>query len=239
MTGRESVPNGPEKRNPEMSDQQSFHANITQSHSVEIDVETWERGATYRWFRAYAKPHYAITCRVDVSHLMQRRKAEGVSPYRACLYAIGAGIHAVPELCMRFRDETVVRHSRVELSMTVPRSSGGFTYAYVPWREDFARFDRETNALITRASEGEGSSPIAETADAVVFLSCLPWLDFTGLDQAVIGPDDCIPRVSWGKIVSNGARHEMAVNVQVHHALVDGAHLGGFFDALQGALDTI
>ncbi|MEO0905448.1 MAG: CatA-like O-acetyltransferase, partial [Pseudomonadota bacterium] len=84
-----------------------------------VDLETWPRAAQFHFFRSYQQPHYATTSRLDVTRLMAR-KADGLSPYRACLYAIGAGLHAVPELCMRFRGDIVVAHDMVTLSMTVP-----------------------------------------------------------------------------------------------------------------------
>ena len=71
-----------------------------------VDLASWARADQFRFFRTYQKPHYAVTVRLDLGHVM-KRKAEGVSSYRACLYGIGAGLHHVPELCMRFRGEEV------------------------------------------------------------------------------------------------------------------------------------
>ena len=47
------------------------------------------------------------------------------------------------------------------------------------------------------------------------------------------GPQDCIPRIAWGKIAADGERWAMPVAVQVHHALVDGRHIGQFFEKLE------
>jgi len=53
-------------------------------------------------------------------------------------------------------------------------------------------------------------------------------------------PDQCIPRVSWGRFVANQqGRQSMAITIEVHHVLVDGLHVGGFFAAGQGALDAL
>jgi chloramphenicol O-acetyltransferase type A len=72
----------------------------------------------------------------------------------------------------------------------------------------------------------------------LAYLSCLPWIDFTALDNALPGPDDCIPRFSWGKFVeASDGRWSCPVAVQVHHALVDGLQVGQFFEAAQKSLD--
>ena len=206
----------------------------------EIDLQSWPRAETYRLFRSYLKPHYAITSRIDVTRLVAELKPAGVSPYRACLYAIGAGVHAVPELRMRFRGDSVVEHDAVELSMTVPRDDGTFAYAYVPFQADWPAFDRDALALMDAAAAAGGLAANTGFRDDLAYLSCLPWLDFTALDNALPGPDDCIPRISWGRFVEDGnGRHSMAVAVEVHHALVDGMHLGQYFAAMQAALDGI
>jgi chloramphenicol O-acetyltransferase type A len=207
---------------------------------TKVDLETWPRAAQFAWFRAYDRPHYATTVRLDVTHLITTRKPAGVSPYRACLYAIGCGLHAVPELRMRFRGDEVFAHDMLYLSMTVPTDRGAFNYAYVPFCTPFAAFDETAAQLISDAARSDGLNANAGAQDDVAYLSCMPWLDYTGLNNAMPGPDDCIPRVSWGKFVQDAAgRWRMAMTLEVHHALVDGAQVGAFFNATQDALDRI
>jgi len=197
-----------------------------------VDLETWRRAAQFRFFRSYQQPHYATTTRLDVTHLMGR-KTDGISVYRGCLYAIGAGLHAVPELCMRFRDDVVVAHDMVTLSMTVPTDAGSFGYAYVPYVADFSAFDAQAKNLIAEVARGSTLAANSGERDDLAYLSCMPWLDYTSINNALPGPDDCIPRVTWGKIVERDGRKEMAMTLEVHHALVDGAQVGAYFNAVQ------
>lgn len=204
-----------------------------------VDLDTWVRADQFRFFRTYERPHYATTARIDVTHLL-RRKGEGVSPYRGSLFAIGAGIHAVPELCMRFQGEVVTQHDRIDLSMTVPTRAGSFRYAYVPFDPDFARFDALAARLIAEAAEGGALNANTVAREDVAYLSCMPWLDYTAINNALPHAGDCIPRVSWGKFVEGPeGRWSMAMTIEVHHALVDGQQVGQFFAAVQQAVDTI
>ncbi len=208
--------------------------------AVEVDLATWARVDQFRFFRGYAKPHYAVTSRVDVSRLMARRGEAALPIYRTCVWVIGAGIHAVPELTMRFRGDRVVRHDRVELSATVPLADGNFRYGYLPFHADRAAFDAEAARIIAAVAAGGALNANDGTRDDLAYLSCMPWLDYTSLNNALPHGDDCIPRVSWGKIVDEGAgRHRMAMTIEVHHALVDGRQVGAFFAAVQAALETI
>ena len=205
-----------------------------------VDLSTWARADQFRFFRTYDKPHYAVTSRIDITHLMARRKELGLSPYRTCVYAIGAGVHAVPELRMRFTGERVTIYDRIELSMTVPLPDGNFRYAYVPYDPDRATFDRQMAEITERvAASTELNANYGERND-LAYLSCMPWLDYTSINNALPGPDDCIPRISWGKFVEGpDGRWSMAMTIEVHHALVDGRQVGDYFSAVQAALDAI
>lgn len=204
-----------------------------------VDLDTWPRADQFRLFRTYARPHYAVTTRLDITHLITTCKPQGLSPYRACLFAIGCGLHVVPELLMRFRGETVVQHDTIALSMTVPTDAGSFNYAYVPFDPDFKRFDAQSARLINAAKTQDGLGANTGQTDAVAYLSCMPWLDYTSINNAMPGPEDCIPRVSWGKFVQSGDCWDMAMTLEVHHALVDGQQVGAYFDAVQTTLSGI
>ncbi len=207
--------------------------------SATIDIETWERAPQFRLFRPYARPHYAVTVRQDVTRLIEIRKPQGVSVYRACLFAIGAGLDAVPALKQSFEGDVVTQHDAVSMSMTVPRPDGTYGLGYLPFDASFDRFDKMAQQRIARVRDDTDFQPFAAVEGAVAYVSCLPWFDFTSLDQAVRDAEDCIPRVACGKIVPEGDRWRMAMSVQVHHALVDGAHLGPFFDTVQATLNEV
>lgn len=205
-----------------------------------VDLDRWARADQFRFFRGYGKPHYAVTSRIDIDHLMDRRRAGGISPYRACIFAIGAGIHAVPELRMRFRGDMVTEYDSIELSMTVPLADGNFRYAYVPFHAQFAAFDDTAARIIRETAAGGSLNANAGERDDLAYLSCMPWLDYTSINNALPGPDDSIPRVSWGRFVEGRDGHwSMAMTIEVHHALVDGRQVGQYFDAVQTALNAL
>lgn len=206
--------------------------------SREIDLGTWPRAETFRLFRGYARPHFAITARMDATALMSGGERR-LPVFRACLWALGAGLHRVEALRRRFSGDRVVVHDRLSLSPAIARDAGGFGYGYLDWHPDYARFEAEARPRIADVRAGAELRPNAGRDD-VAYLSCLPWLDYTALDNALPDAQDCIPRVSWGRIVpATGGRHEMAVTLQVHHAVVDGEDAAAFFAEAGRALATL
>ena len=206
----------------------------------DIDLATWSRSGQFNLFRTYDRPHFATTARVDVTALMTEAKPRGVSPYRAFVHAIGAGVHAVPALKMRFQGDRVMQYEAISLSATVPRPGDSFGYCYIPFIADWAEFDASCKTIIDETAKGADLGANTGERLDLAYLSCLPWLDFTALDNALPGPEDCIPRFSWGKFVENPeGRWSCAIAVQVHHALVDGLQVGQFFEAAQTSLDRL
>ena len=204
--------------------------------ATEIDLATWDRAENFRFFRTFAQPHFAITARVDVTALMASRTANGTNIFRGCLWALGAGLNASPDLRTRFRGDVVTQFDRINVSPVVSMPDGSFRFAYIPWDPDWPTFDVRADAIIADIRAGTGLNPDESATDAVGYLSAVPWVDFTSLANAMPGPDDPIPRVAWGKIVPKGDGYDMAACVELHHAIADGRHAGQFFDATQTAL---
>ena len=69
--------------------------------------------------------------------------------------------------------------------------------------------------------------------DDYLFLSAMPWVSFTGVQHAMhYHPGDSVPRITWGKFFEQNEKVLMPVSVQAHHALVDGRHMGHYFEFL-------
>jgi chloramphenicol O-acetyltransferase type A len=200
-----------------------------------IDLDTWSRADQFRFFRGFDRPHYAITARVDVSRL----KASGLPLFRTSLWCIGAGLHAVPALRTRFQGDVVTEYDTLDLSPTIAVGDD-FRYTYMRWSADRSTFDTMSRDAIDALGAG---APLGandgQTKQDVAYLSCVPWLDYTALDNAMPDTDDCIPRVGWGKIVPKGDGFDMAMTLQVHHALVDGRQVSRFFEATQARFDAL
>lgn len=203
----------------------------------EIPLETWSRRETFALFAQFQKPQYAITSRLDVTDLLNRCTQTGASSYLACIHAIGAALHAVPELSTRIRAGRVVQHDRITLSPTLQFPDGRLGFAYLDWQADRDAFTQSARANIAQAlADGRQKDGISGS-DGVAFLSCLPWLDFTAIDNPARDASDSIPRISWGRYTPQAdGRTTMAVGIQAHHGLVDGFHLGQFFTAMQAAV---
>ena len=72
-----------------------------------------------------------------------------------------------------------------------------------------------------------------------VYCSALPWISFTGHKEPRSSNSDSITRLAFGKFIEKENTLKMPVSITVNHALIDGYHVGLFFENYQKALDTI
>jgi chloramphenicol O-acetyltransferase type A len=65
-------------------------------------------------------------------------------------------------------------------------------------------------------------------------MSVIPWVSFTSFMHPMhLDPPDSVPRFAWGRFYKEGKVMKMPLDVQVHHALMDGIHLGRFYSEVQ------
>jgi chloramphenicol O-acetyltransferase type A len=203
-----------------------------------IDMATWPRKSQYDFFKQLPAPHFSITSSVSVAKLVHQRDLEGISLFNAILYCIMTAANAVPELRLRFREDTVVEHDLVHASATVPIDGDRFAFCGIKYVPEWEAFNASCVDALEKAKQQNELQEHIDNSDEWIFLSCLPWMNFTALTNPNGGPDDCIPRISWGKLDNQGSNWTIPVAVQVHHALVDGVHVGKFYQALAENIAT-
>ena len=201
-----------------------------------IDMEGWPRRAHHDLFRSFEQPQYAVTVNVGCDGVRERARALGVPLSMLVGHAITAAVNAVPALRQRLRPGGVAEHEVVHPSMTVMGAGDVFAFCPMEYREDLAAFVRDNAAAITRAVADPGVD-VAYDDDDRVFITAIPWFAFTSFTHPVRSrAADCVPLVAWGRITTHDGQERMPVNVQVHHALVDGAHVAAFFARLEEQL---
>ena len=153
----------------------------------------------------------------------------------ACWFAIQRAVHEVPALRQRLRPEGVIEHEQVRIGATAIRENQTFTYVYYPHRERFSAF--------VTAAQAEQKERLAQPGllpdlgdDDLMHCTVVPWVRFTGLKHARHGAPSSVPKIALGRATEEGDGVRMPVNVQAHHALVDGVHIGAFLSALERLL---
>lgn len=97
----------------------------------------------------------------------------------------------------------------------------------------FEDFLEDAKARQEEAKHHHGFVGTQEDETPLLFFSCVPWVAFTQVIQPAPIPADCNPRIVYGKFIKEGDRILMPVGIQANHALVDGRHIGKFYQAFE------
>jgi chloramphenicol O-acetyltransferase type A len=73
--------------------------------------------------------------------------------------------------------------------------------------------------------------------DDLIYFTVLPWVSFTSFAHArTPGRGESVPRIAFGKFINENERIMLPISVEVHHALMDGLHVGRYLNGLEEAL---
>lgn len=203
-----------------------------------LDLNSWNRKAQFAFFRTYEQPFFNICAPVDVTRLLAFVKERRGSFFRTSLFLSTKATNAIESFRYRIRESGVVVHDKVHPGSTILNDDETFGFCYFDFREPFSEFDRHVEEVLRRYRSREGELDPRDDRDDLIHYSIIPWIAFTSFKHArKTGREDSIPKIVFGKYFASGEYMRMPVSVEVHHALMDGIHVGKYFHLLQSYFD--
>jgi chloramphenicol O-acetyltransferase type A len=202
-----------------------------------LDVETWPRRALFEFYRDFDKPYFNVCLRLDVTNLRRElRNHPGVSVSLTYHYLALRAANEIEQFRYRLRDGKVLVHEVINGGTTLMLPNETFTLVYFDYKNSFAEFMKDA----TRAVEEMRRNPTFEPRhedDARIHCTTLPWISFTSFSHARNWrSEDSVPKISFGKFTEENGRTLMPFSVEVHHALVDGLHVGRYIARIEEML---
>lgn len=200
-----------------------------------IDVANWARREHFEHFRRYEEPYHGVVFEVDMTATYEAAKARGQSVFLHYLYRTVRAAQAVEAFRLRLEGEAVYCYERLHAGSTLARRDHTFGFGFIPYHEEVDVFVANGLQEMARIEATTGLAMDEHTPRLdVIHCSPLPWLPFTGLTHArPFHRPDSVPKISFGKLQKRQGHVWLPVAVNVHHALVDGYHVGLFYEALQ------
>lgn len=203
-----------------------------------IDMQKWSRKDHYNYFKGLDYPHFNICGNLDITKFYKYTK-ENKSPFFiSFLYVATKTANSIKEFRFRIREDKIVEHETVSPSFTVMTNNEVFSFCTAKFINEFDEFKISTLKEIEKVK----NNAIIEDEpgrDDLLYITSIPWVSFTNITHPIhMNPVDSIPRISWGKYFEENGKVKLPLSVQVHHALVDGVHVGEYFNTIQEILDS-
>lgn len=200
-----------------------------------LDVAAWSRRHHFEFFKDYHNPFFNICTNVDVTPLLSLTRAtKDISFLVAYHFFSIKAANEVEPFRYRLRGERVLVHERIHAGTTLLLADENFSFAYFDYTENFEDFHTNAKAAIESAKAGGVQLYQRAERDDLIYHSVIPWATFTSISHARKGErQESVPKISFGKYRADGGRTMMPVSVEVHHALMDGLHVGRYFERLE------
>lgn len=199
-----------------------------------LDLKTWHRRELFEFFIDYANPYFNVCVNLDVTGLLAFvRDRPGLRTSVAIHYFALRAANETEPFRYRLKDRNVIVYDVINGGTTVLLPNESFAYAYFDYHLDFDKFVAGMNKALDELLNSDGKLK-PTMRDDVIFNTTLPWISFTSFSHArTPGRGESVPRFVFGKFTKENERIMMPFSVEVHHALVDGLHVGRYLERFE------
>jgi chloramphenicol O-acetyltransferase type A len=204
-----------------------------------LNLETWNRKQHFEHFSQLLDPYFAVTVNVDVTNAYSISKEKNIPFFVMYLHACMKAINLTDNFRYRITSDNRIRiYDVIHASATIMRPDKTFGFSFIHFSDNLNEFHDNFKKEKARILNSTDLFPPINS-DNCVYCSALPWINFTGHKEPKNSESDSITRLAFGKFVEKENTLIMPVSITVNHALIDGYHVGLFFENYQKALDTI
>ena len=196
-----------------------------------IDFNKYPRKQHFDYFRSLQYPYVGVSVEVDVTDVYNYAKRNNRSFFLSFLHAVALAADSVEQFRHRIHEGMIVQYDECPTSHTELLEDGSYCYCTLHHHMDLdSYFEKAEKERIACLNNGINED---DDVESMYFITSLPWLNYTSLIQPVAGNDESNPRISWGKYIeTEDNKVMMPVTVLAHHSLVDGIHIGLFYENL-------
>lgn len=202
-----------------------------------LDIDSWARKNHFLLYKQFEEPFFGVCVEVDCTRAYKVAKENGYPFFLYYLYQSLAAANSIEPFRYRISDDEVMVYNRVDASPTINRADGTFGFGYMDYYESFEEFLAEARSEISRVQSATDLQPTSSENNTIHY-SSIPWIAFTSLSHARrFSSGDSCPKITFGKMSEKEGRLLMPLAVHVHHALMDGYHVGQFIEEYQNLLN--
>lgn len=203
-----------------------------------VDVENWARKQSFEHFKNYDQPFFSITANLDATKLYNFCKENKLSFSIANLFCSIKAANEIREFRIRLIDEKPVEFDEIHATQTILNDDETFSFCYFENKNDIFEYDRAGKIAVSKYKELKTLDVESERLD-LIYYSVIPWISFTSFKNAITRDRfQTVPRIVFGKMFEENGRKFLPQSVEVHHAVMDGIHVGKYFGKIQERFDA-
>lgn len=198
------------------------------------EVKNFKRQDLFDMYNSRTNPFSFVTTRIDITNIYNLCKTKK-HHYASIAYFLTKAMNNVDEFKYRYIDGKIYKCDVIRPSFTDildDNTIGFYTCEMLDDYDEFLEhFDKIKKQFLKREYK-------AEPVQDVVWISCQPWFNFTG----VVPPFDksiTIPQLIWDRFTFEGDKCFINLMIMVHHGFADGYHIGKLIQNIEKIIDSL
>lgn len=205
----------------------------------EVEIEKWKRKETFEFFRNFENPFFNLTAPVDATNLYRFCKNHQLSFSLSILFYSIQTVNEIPEFRLRLIEGKLVEFEKIHATQTILNEDETFSFCYFELQDNIFEFNESGKQSIAKYKQLKTFDVEAERLD-LIYYSVIPWVSFTSFKNATrLDFSQTVPRIVFGKFFEENGKIKLPHSVEVHHSMMDGIHVGKYFNLLQKKLDNL
>ena len=152
----------------------------------------------FRHFLTMQQPCVSITVQVDITDWLSRLKASGCPFFLSFQYAVVRAANRIPEFRQRIVDDKIVEYDYCNPSYIVSLPDDTYRYCNVNVNQPFAQYLKESRVKQDAALHSEHLEEEEGDVLGLLFISCVPWFNYTEAMMPYPGGSFSNPSFCWG-----------------------------------------
>jgi chloramphenicol O-acetyltransferase type A len=196
-----------------------------------IDLDNYNRKELFNSFKDRDIPYFSTTCNIEIRNLKKFVKLRNISFFVSLSYIISVSVNRIPQLRHRIIDGELYEFKIVDPGYTVLLDDETFSFCDSKFFEDFETYYEYAIARIEEVK----NRPDQNNAEKnhMFFITSIPWFSFTSFIHPYDKLYGSIPIITIGKYFEHGDSWLIPIAMQVHHGVVDGLHVGKYYNCLE------
>ena len=204
-----------------------------------VDVKAWNRYKQYLFFKEFDSPFFNVCSDLKVTNLRKYCKLKNTSFFVSILYESLVAANSIKEFKYRLVDDGVVEYETIYAGSTVLTDNDTFNFCYIDYFESYKQFNVNALECIRLSKSQPQAFEPKDDELGLIHYSSMPWISFTSITHARnFKTNDSVPKIVFGKFYKKKKKWYLPISIEVHHALMDGLHVGRYLSLLQKQLSN-
>lgn len=200
-----------------------------------LNIEEWSRREHFEFFSQFDEPFFGVVAEIDCTNAYKHCKKISIPFFIYYHFKSIIAVNQVEEFRLRIKADQVILFDKIHVTTTISRDDHTFAFSFIPFTTSLNEFSDSVKNEMEKIKNSTGLMINENTSrNDVIHFSTVPWISFTGVTHARnFKYKDSVPKITFGKYFRRDNRIIMPVSVNVHHGLMDGYHVGQFFELFE------